>query len=155
MPFCHTRIYVHHLFFVCFSPSICAAVDKIFLFCPQTHPYIRDHEACRPLVIETLKFLYDLDLEDGREVDLTHPLARPRVPHEVMFVIGGWSGGSPTSVIETYDTRADRWIKLEATDRGIDTSSKLEGHTLQTAPGPSTQHHTVHPATSMRIIVVY
>jgi len=85
----------------------------------QTHPYVRDNEACRPLVIETLKFLYDLDMEGGKEVDLSHPLARPRVPHEVMFAVGGWSGGSPTNVIETYDTRADRWITIDTTDKGV------------------------------------
>ena len=89
-----------------------------FLPLLQTHPYVRDNDACRPLVIETLKFLYDLDMEGGKEVDLSHPLARPRVPHEVMFAVGGWSGGSPTNVIETYDTRADRWITIDSTDKG-------------------------------------
>ena len=68
-------------------------------------------------MIDTLKFLYDLDMED-KEVDITHPLARPRIPHEVMFVVGGWSSGSPTNAIETYDTRADRWILIEQPDRG-------------------------------------
>ena len=57
-------------------------------------------------------------MDEGKEVDLTHPLARPRVPHEIMFVVGGWSGGSPTNVIETYDTRADRWIMVDSPDKG-------------------------------------
>ena len=82
------------------------------------HPYIKDNEQCRPVVIETLKFLYDLDMDDDREVDLSHPLARPRVPHEVLFAVGGWSGGSPTNIIETYDTRADRWISIDHADQG-------------------------------------
>lgn len=80
--------------------------------------YVKENEACRPLIIEVLKFLYDLDVDEAREVDLAHPLARPRVPHEVMFVVGGWSGGSPTNIIETYDTRADRWITIENPDKG-------------------------------------
>ena len=84
----------------------------------QKHPLVHDNEQCKPIVIETIKFLYDLDMEDGKDVDLTNPIARPRVPHEIMFVIGGWSGGSPTNVIETYDTRADRWITVEYADRG-------------------------------------
>ncbi len=79
---------------------------------------MRDNEACRPLVIETLKFLYDLDMDETKELDLSHPLARPRIPHDILFVIGGWSGGSPTNVIETYDTRADRWVLCESTDKG-------------------------------------
>lgn len=44
----------------------------------------------------------------------TPEIARPRVPHEVLFAIGGWSGGSPTNFIETYDTRADRWVKVRS-----------------------------------------
>lgn len=47
---------------------------------------------------------------------ITPEIARPRVPHEVLFAIGGWSGGSPTNFIETYDTRADRWVKVEEVD---------------------------------------
>ena len=69
--------------------------------------------------------MYDLDMEEGKDVDLTNPIARPRVPHEIMFVVGGWSGGSPTNVIETYDTRADRWITVEHADRG--TFSRIMG----------------------------
>ena len=57
-------------------------------------------------------------MDNGKEVDLTHPLARPRVPHEILFVVGGWSGGSPTNVIETYDTRADRWVMVDSVDKG-------------------------------------
>merc|ERR1712178_467711 len=84
----------------------------------KVHPFISNNEECRPLVIDTLKFLYDLDMETGKEMDLSHPLSRPRVPHEVMFVVGGWSGGSPTNVIETYDTRADRWVLTDSADKG-------------------------------------
>jgi kelch-like protein 10 len=82
----------------------------------KTHPYVRDSEACKPIVIETLKFLYDLDMDEEKEVDLNNPLAKPRVPHEILFVIGGWSGGSPTNMVETYDTRADRWIICDVID---------------------------------------
>jgi kelch-like protein 10 len=95
--------------------------------CPQQHPLVKDNAACKPLIIETLKFIWDLDMEEGsggaeagalsRPSDMSnHPLARPRVPHELMFVVGGWSGGSPTSVIEAYDTRADKWISVEIDD---------------------------------------
>lgn len=69
-------------------------------------------------MIEALKFLYDLDMDDSKEVDLSNPISRPRVPYELMFVVGGWSGGSPTNSIETYDTRADRWITCSDPDEG-------------------------------------
>ena len=55
-------------------------------------------------------------MDESREVDLTNPLARPRIPHEMIVVVGGWSGGSPTNKIETYDTRADRWITCDDVD---------------------------------------
>lgn len=79
----------------------------------KAHPYVSGSDQCKPLVIETIKFLYDLDISDDREVDTSNPLARPRIPHEILFAIGGWSGGSPTNVMETYDTRADRWIECQ------------------------------------------
>lgn len=40
----------------------------------------------------------------------------PRLPHEVIFAIGGWSGGTSKGCIETYDTRADRWVNIPADD---------------------------------------
>ena len=84
----------------------------------KPHSYVKENEACKPIIIETLKFLYDLDMDDDKEVDLNNPLARPRVPHEILVVIGGWSGGSPTNIVETYDTRADRWIVCDSMDSG-------------------------------------
>ncbi|XP_037078214.1 kelch-like protein 10 [Pollicipes pollicipes] len=83
----------------------------------KNHPYVIENEDCRPLIIETLKFIYDLEMITQRDGEVTTPeLARPRVPHEILFAIGGWSGGSPTNFIETYDTRADRWVKVREVD---------------------------------------
>lgn len=84
----------------------------------KPHEYVKESEQCRPIVIETLRFLYELDMDDRREVDMTNPIARPRIPYEVMFVIGGWSGGTPTNMVETYDTRADRWVVCPVADAG-------------------------------------
>lgn len=63
-----------------------------------------------------MKFLYDLDLSEDRDVDTSNPLGRPRIPHELLFAIGGWSGGSPTNAMETYDTRADQWKNCDCGD---------------------------------------
>ena len=49
----------------------------------KDHEYVRDNESCRPIVINTMKFLYQLDMDESREVDMSNPIARPRVPHEV------------------------------------------------------------------------
>ncbi|CAN7997987.1 unnamed protein product [Ixodes pacificus] len=82
----------------------------------KAHRYIADNETCRPLVIDTLRFLYDLDVVVHNDEVPTPVFARPRIPHEMMFVIGGWMSGGPTAFIESYDTKADRWIKVESVD---------------------------------------
>ena len=41
--------------------------------------------------------------ERRKDLFVQNPIARPRIPHEIIFVCGGWSGGSPTSAIELYD----------------------------------------------------
>ena len=49
-------------------------------------------------------------LEDhGNGHVLKDVLVHPRICREVVFAIGGWSGGSPISFFETYDARADQW----------------------------------------------
>lgn len=86
---------------------------QYFLERVRGHPYVTGNEECRPIIIETLKFLYDLEMITLKDVDFMTPeIARPRVPHEILFTIGGWCGGSATNFIESYDTRADRWIKV-------------------------------------------
>lgn len=88
-----------------------------FLEHVKDHPYVTTAEESRPLIIETLRFLYDLEMITHQNGEVPTPeIARPRVPHEVLFAIGGWSGGSPTNYIETYDTRADRWVKVDEVD---------------------------------------
>lgn len=39
------------------------------------------------------------------DIDLRNPLTRPRIPYEILFAVGGWIAESPTSFVETYDTR--------------------------------------------------
>nr|KAG5711417.1 hypothetical protein BaRGS_025844 [Batillaria attramentaria] len=42
---------------------------------------------------------------------LTIPMLRPRVPADVLFVLGGWSRDGVCSIMETYDDRVQRWFK--------------------------------------------
>ncbi|XP_034945514.1 kelch-like protein 10 [Chelonus insularis] len=42
--------------------------------------------------------------------------SRLRIPYEILFAIGGWSEGSPTNFIETYDCRANKWFLSIHTD---------------------------------------
>lgn len=82
----------------------------------KDHQYIQNRDDCRPYIIETLKFMYDLQLTSSMTDSIAPMLARPRYPFEVLFAIGGWSGGSPTSIIETYDTKSDRWMRIYPED---------------------------------------
>ncbi|XP_050300520.1 kelch-like protein 10 [Anthonomus grandis grandis] len=58
-------------------------------------------------------------ISDYGDIDakpLSSYLLRPRIPYDILFAIGGWSAGSPTSFIETYDNRADKWLVSKDTD---------------------------------------
>ena len=86
---------------------------QFFLEKVKDHPYVAGNEACRPTIIETLKFLYDLEMITQKDGEVPTPeIARPRVPHEILFLIGGWMDSEAINSIETYDTRADRWVKV-------------------------------------------
>lgn len=74
-----------------------------------------DNPSSKPVIINTMKVLLDVETitqKDG--VVRTPECAMPRIPHEVMFAIGGWSGGNSTNAIESYDSRADRWINVSS-----------------------------------------
>lgn len=44
-------------------------------------------------------------------VDLNPYFVKPRVPAEVIFVIGGWQENMITTLIETYDVRTNMWLE--------------------------------------------
>ena len=69
-------------------------------------------EPARPLIREALQILHRLELSDSESYDQENHLSRPRLPHELLFAVGGWSGGSPTNSIEAYDARANCWVNV-------------------------------------------
>jgi kelch-like protein 10 len=52
--------------------------DHSFMEKIKSHPYIKDRREVKPLIIRALRLLYDLELDENREMDLQHPLTRPR-----------------------------------------------------------------------------
>ena len=83
----------------------------------KKNPYVEKEPETRPIIIETMRFLGDLEtISSSSDTVMTPALAIPRLPHEVIFAIGGWSEGSPQTIIETYDTRADRWVIVTEQD---------------------------------------
>jgi kelch-like protein 10 len=63
--------------------------------------------------METLTFLLDRQIGTKKDREIPVPkIARPRILREDLYVIGGWSDRKAANFIETYDTRAGRWIKV-------------------------------------------
>lgn len=76
---------------------------------------IEEESECREYMSDVLTVLGGLGQED--DVDyFNNYLFRPRIPYGVLFAVGGWSAGSPTNFLETYDSRADRWLFSVDTD---------------------------------------
>lgn len=56
------------------------------------HPFVDGNPDVRPIVLETMRFLCDLESLSTTNTEITTPpLAVPRLPHEILFAIGGWS----------------------------------------------------------------
>ncbi|OAD52540.1 Kelch-like protein 10 [Eufriesea mexicana] len=73
--------------------------------------------SCQQVIGPANQYLKEQEARQGSgEIDLKNPLSKPRIPYEILFAIGGWSAGSPTNFVETYDTRADRWFLSVNTD---------------------------------------
>lgn len=80
--------------------------------------YIKDNDFCKLIIIEILKFLYDLDMDEDKELDLNNFFVRLCVLYEILFVIGGWSGGLFMNIVEIYDICVDCWIVCDVVDIG-------------------------------------
>lgn len=64
-----------------------------------------------------MKFYSDLQSSSDLMMTPNTPdFALPRIPHEILFAIAGWSNGAPQSCIESYDSRADRWNRMPYED---------------------------------------
>ncbi|KAM6295616.1 kelch-like protein 10 [Aegotheles albertisi] len=85
---------------------------EYFIHHVKKHDYARDNAECKDLFINTLTEMYALNMRGPRYSGFANPLSRPRLPSDILFAIGGWSGGSPTNAIETYDSRAENWVNV-------------------------------------------
>ncbi|KDR15171.1 kelch-like protein 10 [Zootermopsis nevadensis] len=90
---------------------------EFFLETVSNHPYVKDNDGCRPLISETLAFRRypEMMTKEGKEF-VTPRIARPRIPQDILFAIGGRCDGRPTDLIEAYDARADGWSVVEGVD---------------------------------------
>jgi kelch-like protein 10 len=83
----------------------------------MVHPYVRGNFESLPFITNVIKFLYDSETIAQKDGEVPTPdFVRPRIPHDILFAIGGWRRDRPTNDIEAYDTRADRWVEVEEVD---------------------------------------
>ncbi|CAD1474074.1 unnamed protein product, partial [Heterotrigona itama] len=63
-----------------------------------TWKMIEEDESCQQVLAAANQHLKEQEAKLGSgEIDLNNPLAKPRIPYEILFAIGGWSAGSPTN----------------------------------------------------------
>ncbi|CAM4683455.1 unnamed protein product [Leuciscus chuanchicus] len=77
---------------------------------------VMENEDCMPVIINAMKTLFDLNMDEPTNSELMHQLTRPRLPSSILLAIGGWSDDSPTSEIESYDVKADCWVSVTQED---------------------------------------
>ncbi|XP_018325895.1 kelch-like protein 10 isoform X2 [Agrilus planipennis] len=77
-------------------------------------PPIMENAECQEQLFPIVHLLEN-PTNDLLDINSNH-LYRPRIPYDILFAVGGWSAGSPTNFIETYDARADRWLLVMDTD---------------------------------------
>ncbi|XP_072574751.1 kelch-like protein 10 isoform X1 [Paramormyrops kingsleyae] len=87
---------------------------EFFMRTIKKNHFVKANVACRPIIEDVLKTMYDLD--DGPACsDFANPLIRPRLPSEMLLAVGGWSRHR-LNRINAYDTRADRWVDVTQED---------------------------------------
>ncbi|XP_053320281.1 kelch-like protein 10 isoform X1 [Spea bombifrons] len=83
-----------------------------FLNNVKNNIYVKDREDCKPIIINAFEAIFHFNMSGRSSSNFRNPLCRPRLPYNILFAIGGWSGRSPTSTIETYDSRAAQWVHV-------------------------------------------
>lgn len=43
----------------------------------------------------------------------------PRIPHTLLLAIGGWVNSTACDLLEVYDNRGDRWIRVDQCDNAL------------------------------------
>ncbi|XP_034036461.1 kelch-like protein 10 [Thalassophryne amazonica] len=74
--------------------------------------YLRNNVLTNALVNSSEESMRIVEAMIHRDPHFINAFARPRFPTAILFATGGWSDGGPTSKIEVYDIRADRWVDL-------------------------------------------
>lgn len=66
----------------------------------------------RATVLGSLNVIMDEMSKNFSKSSLCHTAACPRLPSAILLAVGGWSGVSPTNIIEAFDPRNDLWTRV-------------------------------------------
>lgn len=86
---------------------------EYFMNSVRNNTLLSENEACSAVLDNAMKAIFNLPIEGAASSD---QLTRPRLPYEILLAIGGWDISNPTSRIEAYDARADRWVNVTQED---------------------------------------
>ncbi|MBN3299038.1 KLH10 protein, partial [Amia calva] len=86
--------------------------SEYFMTKVKNNELVKQTDECKPIVINALKAMYDLNMNGQSDLDFCNPMTRPRLPYAILLSIGGWSGDSATNGMEAYDCRYNQWVDV-------------------------------------------
>ncbi|KAL3252427.1 hypothetical protein MRX96_017738 [Rhipicephalus microplus] len=109
-----------HLFLTSLQSAIRFGLCKVSFLHEEVlpHPMLDDVD-CHAVLEPVYGLLDQLEIHEGpRMINLTHPMLRPRIPRDLLFVIGGWGSDTAANLVERYGCRSNRWL-IFPNDRDI------------------------------------
>lgn len=85
---------------------------EFFLEQISKHPFVVGREDCQSILRAAWEIIQVIQTDGISFIEVGNAYVRPRVPNDILFVVGGWSSHGTTTSVETYDTRADRWYRV-------------------------------------------
>lgn len=71
-----------------------------FLEKVSNHPYVmKNYGKCETVIRESWNVLYFLEKHGNQSVCFSSQFIQPRIPHSVLFALGGWSGQNVKFVV--------------------------------------------------------
>ncbi|XP_047672917.1 kelch-like protein 10 [Tachysurus fulvidraco] len=86
---------------------------EYFLENIKKNPVVSSVCECQPIIAHAMKAMNDSKMAEPN-TRLLDPFTRPRLPYSILFAIGGFSGTSPTNIVETYDSKLDSWMCISS-----------------------------------------
>ena len=95
---------------------------KFFMDHIRNHKYVKENDEATNQLIGTIESAMQAAIAPAIDcVQAVHILSEPRLPYELLLVLGGWTSGShrtgnpiPDNSIVAFDPRTEKWINIMA-----------------------------------------